>query len=331
MIAGTRVIVATFSLQMYKGIKQTLEKEGIEVCDKITSVLNLDNLLLKTKKNVLIVDVDQVILNYKYAKQLTEANKLLVIITASNAAAASPFIKPPINDFFIKPRNMEEGTMRGFVQLIKNKIKDFKIPVLSYMNMSKTVDTNDKIIAIASSTGGTEALEKILHNLPENVPPILVVQHMISGFTKLFADRLNSTCAINVKEASTNDYLQRGLALIAPTDYHMVLVKRNQKLMVECITGTKINGVMPAADVLFDSIAPIMKQNAIGVILTGMGSDGAKGLLKMKLAGSYNIGQDEATCTVYGMPKVAHDLGALHKQLPIERIAQEIIEHSAMR
>ncbi len=328
MISGARVVVATHAGDIYNSLKTGLEQAGAEVTPRVLTVLNLDNILVKQKRNILIIDTDGIALNHTYIKNLVERHSLLVILMGTDKLKATPFLKPPVNDFFLKPKIADERSIRVLKDSIIRKINDFRMPVLNYLNMTKTVDAGEKVIAIASSTGGTEALEKILRKLPENMPPILVVQHMISGFTKLFADRLNSTCAITVKEATNHEYLQRGLALIAPTDYHMVLVKKNQKLMVECITGAKVHGVMPAADVLFETVAPIARSNAIGVILTGMGADGAKGLMKMRLAGSYNIGQDEKTCTVYGMPKVAHDLGALDKQLPLDMIAQELIDKS---
>ena len=197
---------------------------------------------------------------------------------------------------------------------------------LSYHNMLRTVGINQKIVVVAASTGGTEAIESILKKLPADIPPILIVQHMPSGFTNFFANRLNNMYPMEIREAEDGDYLQKGLVLIAPAGKHMSLVTNGIKLMVKCFIGQKIHGVMPAADVLFESVASLMRRNAIGVILTGMGADGARGLMLMHNNGAKTIGQDKKTCVVYGMPKVAFDLGALDVQVPLDRIAETIMK-----
>jgi len=210
-----------------------------------------------------------------------------------------------------------------------NNNTNFQRP-LSMRDLLKTVDNNfkQKIIAIGSSTGGTNALEALLKALPENMPPLVVVQHMPSGFTKLFADRLNAIYKQDIKEAQTGDYLMRGRLLLAPADKHMKVIRRNGKLAVECFIGNRIHGVMPAADVLFESVADVVKSEAVGVILTGMGNDGARGLLKMKQTGCKVIGQDEASCIVYGMPKAAKDIGAVHYELPLDQIPEMMMHLS---
>ena len=183
----------------------------------------------------------------------------------------------------------------------------------------------DRVIAIASSTGGTEALERIIGELPVTIPPILIVQHMPSGFTKFFADRLNSIFPHDILEAKTGDSLAQGRILLAPANRHMRIVRQSGKLAVECYTGAKIHGVMPAADILFESVAHVVQANAIGVVLTGMGADGARGLMAMRQSGASTIGQDRESCVVYGMPKIAKDLGAVEYELPLDKIAQKIL------
>ena len=195
----------------------------------------------------------------------------------------------------------------------------------SQLANSKLGHKKDCIIAIASSTGGPEALDKILRMLPEDLPPILIAQHMPSTFTKQFAQRLNNYSALTVKEAEDSEPIYPGHVYIAPGDFHMVVKKRGNELFLNCITGSKVNGVRPAADVLFESIANIMPSKSIGVILTGMGADGAKGLCMMKNVGSYNIGQDETSCVIYGMPRVAYNLGCLDVQLPLDKIPDRIV------
>jgi len=181
-----------------------------------------------------------------------------------------------------------------------------------------------KVIAIGSSTGGVGALDVVLSQLPAAPPPTLIVQHMPPGMTKLLAARLNNSFPFDVKEADTGDALKKGLVLIAPAGRHMKVVDKAGKLMVECFVGPKVQYVIPAADVLFESVASLVGRNGIGVILTGMGADGAAGLKKMREAGAVTIGQDKETCVIYGMPKVAFEMGAVQHQLPLNSIASKI-------
>lgn len=183
-----------------------------------------------------------------------------------------------------------------------------------------------KIVAIGASTGGTEAIKNVLIRLPDEVPPILMVQHMPEGFTAAFAKRLNSLCEFEVREAKNGDKLQKNLALLAPGNKHLVL-KKDSGYYVEVKDGPLIHHQRPAVEVLFKSVAKYAGKDAIGVILTGMGKDGAEGLLNMKNAGAYTIGQDESTSIVYGMPKEAYQMGGVTKVLPIEKIAEEIMKN----
>ena len=182
-----------------------------------------------------------------------------------------------------------------------------------------------RMLAVASSTGGTNALEVILRDLPSFCIPTVIVQHMTTGFTKLFADRLSSFSPMEVREASNGDILRPGLVLIAPADSHTRLWARGSELGVECFSGERIHGVMPAADVLFESVARIVKDRAIGLVLTGMGSDGAYGLLQMRKQGARTIAQDKNSSVIYGMPKKAYEAGAVEFVLPLCDIAKKII------
>lgn len=182
-----------------------------------------------------------------------------------------------------------------------------------------------KVVAIGASTGGVTALEMVLSTIPNYVPPILIVQHMPPNFTRLFAEKLNSDLKLPVKEAQTGDILAPGRVFIAPGGKHMKIVSRGSSLAIECFVGEKVHFVMPSADVLFGSVADLVGQNAVGVILTGVGVDGAAGLLKMRNSGAKTIGQDKASCEIYGMPKVAFDSGAVEHVVPLERIADKIM------
>ena len=186
----------------------------------------------------------------------------------------------------------------------------------------------DKIIAVGSSTGGTDTVEGILRKLPEDMPPILIVQHMPPIFTRMFAERLNTLCKLSVWEARDSDILVQGLVLIAPGDRHMVLARSGRDLIVNCTHGAKVCNQRPAVDVLFESIAKVLGnecRRCLGIILTGMGNDGAKGLLAMRNMGSMTIGQDQESSVVYGMPRAAYECGAVTHQLHLNDIAPAIL------
>lgn len=190
----------------------------------------------------------------------------------------------------------------------------------SYQNL----ETTHKIIAIGASTGGTQAIEAVLRDFPANAPGTVICQHMPQGFTASFAKRLNQVCAMEVREAKDGDAVVPGVALVAPGNYHMLLQKSGAKYYVVLKNGPPVHYQRPAVDVLFQSVARHAGQNAIGVILTGMGQDGAKGLLEMKNSGAHTVAQDEQTCVVYGMPKAAVQLNAADEILPLNQITQSV-------
>ena len=187
-------------------------------------------------------------------------------------------------------------------------------------------ETTNKIIAIGASTGGTEALKTVLTKMPPNAPGILVVQHMPAQFTSSFAERLNELSAITVKEAQNEDSVVNGRALIAPGNYHMLLKRSGARYFVNVKNGPLVHHQRPAVDVLFHSVADYAGGNAVGAILTGMGSDGAGGLLKMKQAGARTVAQDEKSCVVFGMPKEAVKLGAAEKVVPLANMTKAVLE-----
>jgi len=205
-----------------------------------------------------------------------------------------------------------------------NPLTPYPSPLTSGSAMLKTTD---RIIAIGSSTGGTEAVKDVLMALPPNTPPIVITQHMPERFTKTWADRMNSLSRISVKEAEDGDSVLPGHALVAPGNYHMALVRSGARYSVKISQSEPVNRHRPSVDVLFDSVAHYAGANAIGVILTGMGGDGAKGMLAMKQAGAYTIAQDEATCVVFGMPKEAIKLGGVDKVLPLTEISAGILAY----
>lgn len=190
----------------------------------------------------------------------------------------------------------------------------------------RPLKTTNKVLAIGASTGGTEALRAVLSRLPANVPPTVIVQHMPQFFTKSFAERLNSLCAMEVKEAEDGELLRPGKVLLAPGNFHMVLKRSGAQYHVEVKDGPLVFHQRPAVEVLFRSVARFAGANAVGVILTGMGKDGAQGLLEMREAGARTIAQDEQSCVVFGMPKEAIALGAAEVVLPLDCIADAVME-----
>lgn len=186
------------------------------------------------------------------------------------------------------------------------------------------VQTTDTVVAIGTSTGGTQALEAVLTRLPRVTPGIVIVQHMPEKFTEAFANRLDGLCQIEVREASDGDRVMPGRALIAPGGRHMLLRRSGAQYHVEIMDGPPVSRHRPSVDVLFRSVARCAGKNALGIIMTGMGDDGARGMKEMNEAGAHTIGQDEATCVVYGMPKEAMKLGAVDQELPLGHIAGAI-------
>lgn len=208
-----------------------------------------------------------------------------------------------------------------------NYATQFSSPAPANQIASIAVKTTNKIIAIGASTGGTEALREVISALPANSPPVVVVQHMPQNFTKAFADRLNSICQVQVKEAVDGEYLATGKVLIAPGNQHMEIRRSGINYYVTLFDGPMMFHQRPAVEILFNSVAKYAGQNAVGAILTGMGKDGAQGLLNMRSAGANTIAQDEKSCIVFGMPKEAIELGAAQVIKPLNQIAQTILNY----
>lgn len=212
------------------------------------------------------------------------------------------------------------------------KVKVFKAENRASVSHAPTstasiaVKTTNKIIAIGASTGGTDALREVISMLPPNSPPVVIVQHMPQNFTKAFADRLNQMCQVQVKEATDGEYLATGKVLIAPGNQHMEIRRSGINYYVTLFDGPMVFHQRPAVEILFNSVAKYAGQNAVGAILTGMGKDGAQGLLNMRNAGAATIAQDEKTCIVFGMPKEAIDIGAAQVIKPLHQIAQTLLD-----
>lgn len=307
---------------------------GITVVATARDPFEARDKILLHKPDVVTCDVEMPKMNgIDFVRKLIPQYPIPVIVVSSVSDAVFEAMNAGAVDFVVKP---DMGNLRNVEQFIYELIEKIKIAsnakIVQYtvknINSGRTFGIFDsrKVIAIGASTGGTEAIAKILKSMPSTIPGIVIVQHIPPVFSRLFAERLNLSTNLRVKEAETGDYVERGKVLIAPGDRHMRIKRVSGKYKVECFQGDKVNGHCPSVDVLFESVAREAGKDAIGVILTGMGYDGAKGLLSMKRSGAQTIGQDEKSSVVYGMPKVAYNIGAVCKQLSLDRIALTIME-----
>jgi two-component system chemotaxis response regulator CheB len=238
-------------------------------------------------------------------KQFIEESKIRICDAVKAAARVS------VKRVSASPRGVE-----------KKLTADVMMPPPSSQAM---VQTTERVVAVGASTGGTEALRVFLEALPGDCSGIVIVQHMPEGFTRAFSERLNGICRIRVKEAENGDSVLRGQALIAPGNKHMMLKRSGARYFVEIKEGPLVCRHRPSVDVLFRSTARYAGKNAVGVIMTGMGDDGARGMREMKEAGAHTIAQDEASCVVFGMPKEAIEMGGVDKIMPLDRIAPYVV------
>ena len=268
----------------------------------------------------------------EFLKKLMPQYPLPVVVVSSASDKVFEALNAGAVEFVEKPNSTDKKQLETF---IKNELP-IKIKIASIARIGSikkvsratgrqtmAVDNKEMIVAIGASTGGTEAIAAVIKEFGPDIPGVVIVQHMPAGFTEMYAKRLDDECRVNVKEAKTGDIVMPGQVLLAPGgDSHMELVRVNGNYQVVLKKGMKVNGHCPSVDVLFKSVASIAGDRALGIILTGMGGDGAKGLLAMRKAGARTIGQDESTCIVYGMPKVAYELGAVEYQEKLANIAK---------
>lgn len=331
-----KVLIVDDSLVFRESLSREIAKDpDIEVVGTATDPYMARDLIIKLKPDVLTLDVEMPKMNgIEFLKKLMPQYPLPVIVVSSVSQNVLDALDAGAVEFVTKPNVTRPGGMASFVNELIIKIKIASTAKVGNLKRDYTpshpitnqgVDTMNTVIAIGASTGGTDAIHAVISALPRDMPPIIIVQHMPPVFTKLYAERLNNTCELEVKEAEDGDALKPGRVLIAPGNYQMRLAKRGGAYIVRCTQEEKVSGHCPSVDVLFDSVADIAGKQSIGVILTGMGRDGANGLLKMKKKGAYTIGQDEKTSIVYGMPMVAFNIGGVERQLPLDRIADEII------
>ena len=335
-----KVLVVDDSAIVRKIFNEELSKEAdIEVVGTAPDPFIARDKIVKLKPDVVTLDIEMPRMDgLTFLKKLMKYYPLPVIIVSSltpkGSAMAVEAIEYGAIEVLAKPGgaysvgdmciHLKEKIRAASLVNMKRKPLPVSKPQIR-ANTHSLKETTQKVIAIGASTGGTEALKVILVDMPENSPGIVIVQHMPANFTTAFAERLNQICKIEVKEAEDGDSVINGRALIAPGNFHMLIRRNGAKYYVNVKDGPLVHHQRPAVDVLFNSVAQYVGNNAVGVILTGMGADGAQGLLAMKGAGASTLVQDEASSIVYGMPKEAVKIGAADKTVSLDRMTQEIV------
>ncbi len=337
-----RILVVDDAALVRKMLKEGLGKaQDLEVVGAARDPYEARDMLVKLRPDVMTLDIEMPKMDgLEFLRRLMPQFPIPTVVVSSlsqkgsrmaidaMAAGAVDVVGKPSRDLGYRFEQMMDELqvrVRNAARVNRNLLRS-RAPEAGPRKVVRTQfeATTDKVIAIGSSTGGTEALFQILKDMPVNSPATVVVQHMPPGFTKALANRLDSQVALTVKEASNGDRLSDGRVLLAPAGKQCRVVRSGGHYQVVLKPAPPVEGHCPSVDVLMHSMAQQVGRNGVGVILTGMGKDGAKGLKLMRDAGARTIGQDEATSVVYGMPKVAHELGAVERQVPLGRVADAI-------
>ncbi|UAB77856.1 chemotaxis response regulator protein-glutamate methylesterase [Erythrobacter sp. SCSIO 43205] len=348
-----RVLVVDDSASVRQAMKEVLEQDSeIEVIATAADPFAAARYIQQEVPDVITLDVEMPRMDgITFLRKLMQQCPVPVVMCSSlteegtetlmqalEAGAVDVILKPPMGvaDHLIEAREMIRQTVKAAAKARVSELKakspssevekkltaDAMLPPPTGKAMSRTTEM---VVCIGASTGGTEALRTVLEALPANAPGIVIVQHMPEKFTKAFARRLNTLCQVSVKEAENGDTVMRGHVLIAPGGRHTLLDRQGARYVVSVREGPLVSRHRPSVDVLFRSAARSAGSNAVGVIMTGMGDDGARGLLEMKEAGARTIAQDEATSVVFGMPKEAIARGAAERIVPLGSIARELV------
>ena len=332
-ISRIRVLIVDDSMLFRELLARGISTDPrIEVVAKAVDAFDARDMIIKYNPDVMTCDVRMPRMDgVEFIRRLLPQYHLPVIVVSSASETVFDALDAGAVEFVSKPDFDSKTETEKF---IKDLIFKIKIAATAKPNahrraaagvVENKAPNTEKIIAIGASTGGTEAIYSILKSFPRNAPGVVIVQHIPPEFSKLFSERLDRQTNLCVKEAETGDFIESGKVLLAPGDRHMRIRKLGNRYRVECFRGSKVNGHCPSVDVLFESVAKAAGKQAVGVILTGMGNDGARGLYAMRRMGALTIGQNEKTSVVYGMPRTAYNIGAVAKQVSLEAIPATIM------
>ena len=310
----------------------------IEVIGYAINTLDAKQKIPRLKPDVVTMDVEMPGQSgIDFLKEYLPTNPVPVILCSSLNLKVFDALNAGAVDFVRKPdvQESKEVFIANLTQkvLVASMAKPRSAPLRSPSvavatpNLGGGPALDRVLVGLGASTGGTEATLEVMRRLPADIPPMVIVQHMPKGFTQMYADRLNRICKMEVREAKNGDELRRGLALVAPADLQCRVVRIGDKYTVSCTPGEKVSGHRPSVDALFHSMAEVVRCKMVGIIMTGMGQDGAAGLLEMRKKGAYTIGQDKESSVVYGMPMVANDIGAVCIQASCDNVANVLIRH----
>ena len=310
----------------------------IEVVGYAINTLDAKQKLPRLKPDVVTMDVEMPGQSgIDFLKEYLPANPVPVILCSSLNLKVFDALNAGAVDFVRKPdvQESKEVFITNLTQkvLVASMARPRSAPLRSPSvavdapNLGGGLALDRVLVGLGASTGGTEATLEVMRRLPADIPPMVIVQHMPKGFTQMYADRLNRICKMEVREARNGDELHRGLALVAPADLQCRVVRIGEKYTVSCTPGEKVSGHRPSVDAMFHSMAEVVRCRMVGIIMTGMGQDGAAGLLEMRKKGAYTIGQDKESSVVYGMPMVANDIGAVCIQASCENVATVLLRY----
>lgn len=340
-------------------IRSLSEDDRFQIVGYAVNALDAQEKIPLLQPDILTLDIEMPGMSgIDFLKQLLPVHPIPVILVSSLNLRVFDALEAGAVDFVRKPDEANGLSKEIFLSMLRSKLlvaaashvhlpsvpaspqaakKRIVSPLTAagnpFLNRPKTsaAVSQETVIAIGASTGGTEAILEVVKNFPADTPGVVITQHMPAGFTAMYAERLNRICKMEVREAKNGDRIRKGLMLLAPGGLQMRVVPLGNSYAVSVQEGEKVNGHRPSVDVLFDSVALHVREHAIGVLLTGMGADGAAGLLRMRKNGAYTIGQDKNSCVVYGMPMEAHKIGAVCQQCPLNTIGQTVLARVSLR
>jgi len=345
MARTVRVLIVDDSALVRNILSQGLSMDpGIEVVGTASDPYIARDKIIELRPDVLTLDVEMPRMDgVAFLRKLMPQYPIPVVMVSSLTQRGKQITMEALDagavDFVAKPTSNVSAGLNAMLMELRSKIKIASTANVSHWKGKRPVtppragktgssalaESTDKVIAIGASTGGTEAIRRVIEHFPASTPGTVIVQHMPGGFTKMFADRLNQLCAMQVKEAEHGDRIRTGLVLIAPGGRQLEVVRSGGFYEVRLGGEEKVSGHCPSVDVMMHSVAKHVGANAVGAMLTGMGQDGAAGMLAMKQAGARNIAQDEVSSVVFGMPKVAYEKGGAERLVPLDKIAASLL------